>query len=140
MPAETVYSTAGGDVNPSRFVKLSTAADNTVLQAGSNEDVFGISSEAAQDAPLPGASTLAAAADDPLMIHPDGSVCLLEIGSGGCTRGDYLKSDTNGKGVAAATTGPTAQFIGARALESASAGEFARVQVKTIPKYYPALS
>lgn len=140
MPFETIYSTAGGDIYPSRFVKISTAADNTVLQAGTNEQSIGVSTNATQDAPLPGASTLAAAADDPLSWHPIGSVCLLEIGSGGVTHGAYVKPDTDGKGVLAATTGATAQSIGALALESASDGEFAKVLVLHLPKNYPALS
>jgi hypothetical protein len=140
MPFETIYSTAGGDIRPARFVKLSTAADNTVLEADANEVTFGISSEATQDAPLPGASALAAAADDPLAIHPIGSVCLLEIGTGGVTRGAYIKSDADGKGVLAATTGATAQSVGAVALESASENEFCRVLVLHLPKFYPALS
>ena len=140
MPAHTTSILAGGNIYPSRFIKISTSADNTALQAGSNEDVIGISTEATKDAPLSGASAYAGVDTYQMHYYPNGTECLLEIGSGGVTRGDYLKSDTNGKGVSAATTGPTAQFIGAQALESAAAGDFARVMVMRIPKYYPALS
>jgi len=140
MPFENPNFTAGGDIYPSRFVKLSASYDNTVTQAGTNEQPIGISSDATRDAPLDGASGLAAADTNALQVNLPGSVCLLEVGSGGLTRGDYVKSDTNGKGVTAATTGATAQFVGALALESASAGELARVLVLFIPKFYPALS
>lgn len=126
---DTPSFVAGGDINPSRFVKQSTAADFTVLEADANEAVIGVSHESAQDAPIPGASTLAAASGDQLFVYPIGAVCLLTIGSGGCTRADELKSDADGKGVTRATTGTTIQNVGALALESASENELAKVLV-----------
>lgn len=115
---------AGGDINPCRFVKASTAADNTVLEADANERVIGISGEGAQDAPIPGASTLAAASGEQLqIINTPEHRCLLELGSGGATRGDLLKSDADGKGVAIATSGTTIQHYGAIALQAGSAGD-----------------
>lgn len=120
---------AGGDINTARFVNLSTSDDHTVLEADANEPVFGISSEAAQDAPIPSASTLAAASGDYLRVYTEGEICLLKIGSGGCTAGDRLKSDGDGKGVIIATTGTTIQHFGAIALETAIENDLARVQI-----------
>ena len=130
---------AGGDINTARFVNLSTSDDNTVLEADANETVFGISSESAQDAPIPSASTLAAAAGDYLRVYQPGEVCLLKIGSGGVTAGDKIKSDADGQGVAAATTGTTEQHYGAIALETAAEGALARVKVE-VGRFYPALA
>lgn len=130
---------AGGDIRPSRFVKVSTAADHTVLEADANEAVIGISHESTQDAPISGASANAAESGDQLTVYGIGRSCLLKIGSGGCTRGDELKSDADGQGVTRATTGTTLQHVGAIALESASEGEFARVLVHRT-SVYPALA
>ena len=140
MPFHTPSLQAGGDIRPHRFIKYSTSADNTALEADANEFVIGISTEATQDAPLPCADGDAAESGDQVHYYPTGTECLLEIGSGGVTRGAWIKSDADGKGVLAATTGATAQFYGAFALESASEGEFARVLVWPLPKVYPALA
>ncbi len=128
MPAATIMMKAGAAIAPAVFVKVSTAADNTVLTAGANDPIIGVSSESAQNAPIPGANANAAtAAGEQCMIHPLGSVALVTAGSGGVTRGDELKSDTDGTAITRATTGTTVQQIGAIALESALAGELAKV-------------
>lgn len=120
---------SGGNIYPSRFVKLSTAADNTALQAGANDPQIGISQVGTKDAPgLTGASAYAAEAGDNIQIWGLGDICLLEAGAGGWTRGDRLKSDADGKGVPIAGTGAN-QHVGAYALESAAANEFGRVQI-----------
>lgn len=128
--AELIPAVAGGTIRPSRFVKMSTAADFTLLEADANEFVVGIAHEAPRDAPLDGASANLAesTAPDPVPYYGEGRVCLLTIGSGGITRGAYLKSDADGNGVALAAS--TKQNVGAIALESASEGELARVLVK----------
>src|SRR5688572_18879068 len=102
MPFENPPFVAGGDIRPCRFVKVSTAADNTVLEADANELPFGVSTNATQDAPIPNADGDAAEAGDQVHISPPGRVCDLEIGSGGVTRGAWIKSDADGKGVLAA--------------------------------------
>jgi hypothetical protein len=129
---------AGGDIRPARFVKISTAADYTLLEADANERIFGIAENASQDAPIPSADADAADAGDSFNFYMSGEECLLELGSGGVTRGGMLISDADGKGVAAATTGTTVQWIGAEAIESGSAGEKVRVIVRNFP-YRPAL-
>lgn len=129
MPLNNPNFVAGGDIRICRFVKQSTSADYTVLEADANEQTIGISQEGTNDAPTSGASSLAAASGDPVAVYGLGDVCLLTIGSGGVTRGGRLKSDADGKGVAVATTGTTIQQIGARALESAAENELCRVQI-----------
>lgn len=126
---EPCQAVAGGTVRPARFVKVSTAADNTYLEADANEAIIGISSQATQDAPTSGASANAAETGDQLHVNPVGTRCLLKIGSGGVTRGDEIKSDADGQGVTRATTGTTVQNVGAIALQSAIEGDFALVMV-----------
>ena len=139
MSFEALSLKANGDIRPSRFVKLDTSEDFAALEADANEAVIGISGVGTQSAPLPGVTALAASDELFLRYHGEGQMAMLEIGSGGITRGAALKSDADGKGVAAATTGTTKQHQGAIALESAAAGEIARVLVK-IDSYFPALS
>lgn len=130
---------ADGDISPSRFVKTLTTADNSVAQAGANAAVIGISQEGAREPPLPGVTLLAGKTGDNIQIYQMTDSCLLELG-GTIVAGDYLKSDANGKGVVIATTGTTAQEIGARALTAGASGEKVRVQVFIETKVYPALA
>lgn len=128
---------AGGDIRVCRFVNLHT--DESLLEADANEWTVGISSEAAQDAPIPGASALAAASGDYVVIHGDGEVCRLVLGSGGATVMDLLKSDADGGGVTIAASGTTQQLYGAEALETGLEGELIRVRIIR-GKTYPALA
>lgn len=129
---------SGGDIRPARFIKLSTSADHTVLESDANERIFGVSIDAAQDAPIPNADGDAADSGDFFRYFGPEEEATLELGTGGATRGDMLKSDADGKGVVAASTGTTVQWIGAEALESGSAGEKIKVLVKSYP-FRPAL-
>lgn len=130
---------AGGDIRPARFVKLSAAADFTVLEADANERTYGIGVDAAQDAPIPGASVNAAEAGDSIPVYGPGDECTLELGTGGVVRGGMLISDADGKGVAAAATGTVVQWVGAEAFESGAAGEKIKVRVCSFP-FRPALA
>lgn len=131
---------AGGNIATHSFVKLSTSANSTALQAGDNEFVIGIAQVGPKEPPgLSGASTNAAESGDNVQIFGLGDICLLRAGSGGWTAGDLLKSDSNGDGVTAATTGTTVQNVGAVALETVSAGELGLVQIQII-KHRPALA
>ena len=121
------------------FVKGDTSNDFGVLAAGANEATIGISQEGTEAAPIPGASTKAASAGKPVRVHGLGEVCLLMLG-GTVTRFDYIKSGAAGVGITAATTGATAQEIGAQALQSGVSGEKILVQVVRMTKTYPALS
>lgn len=122
---------AGGDINPARFVTLSTSANFTVTQAGANAAAIGVSQENTKDTPDSGGSTLAAESGDMVRVFFPGEDPLLKIGVGGCTAGDFLKSDASGQGVTASTTNDIAV---ARAFETASAGELAKVLM--IDPYY----
>jgi len=126
MPLATMQIKAGGDINTYRFIKLDTSENATALEANAGEVTIGISPEGAQDAPIPNASALAAADGDHFMFHNLGNEALLEIGTGGCTAGDFLKSDADGKGVSTSTNN---DWYGAIAFETAAAGERARVLV-----------
>lgn len=133
---------AGGTIRVCRFVKLDTTANHTLLEADANERVHGISQDGSRVAPTPSVTAdppEAAQDGEQLQIHEEGEQCLLLIGTGGCTANDRLKSDADGKGVAIATTGTTIQHYGAVALETASAGEYAKVRVQ-IGSERPALS
>lgn len=124
---------ANGTIRVCRFVKLDTADNHSVLEADANEQVIGISQDGGRVAPLSGLVTAdppeAAIITESLNVHQHGEECLLRIGTGGCTTDDRLKSDGDGNGVRIATTGTTIQHFGCRCLESASAGELARVVV-----------
>lgn len=119
---------ARGTINPSRFVKMSAHQDNSVEQAGANENTVGISQEWSYLAPLPSAGTEAAVSSMSVKVYSIGETCMLELG-GSVSRGGRIKADTDGKGVAIATTGTTIQYIGAEALESGSSGQLIRVNV-----------
>jgi hypothetical protein len=134
---------AGGAVAPSRFVILDATYDSTVTQAGTaNIRCIGVSQTGTKEAPgLTGASANAATADkDMLQVFLPGDIAPLEIGSGGVTRGNMIKTDNTGKGVASATTGATLQWVQAIALESGAAGEIINVLVTEPTPYYPALA
>ncbi len=120
---------AGGTIEPSRFVKRSSAADFTVLQADLNAFPCGISAAWSEVAPLVGAATSAATAGGLVQVHqtglsgdPHDSTVWLELG-GTVTRGQHVMPDANGKGI----TATTGKYYGAIADESGVAGEFIRV-------------
>lgn len=123
---------AGGTIRRARFVKVSTAANHTALEADANERTIGVATDSGREAAIPSVTAdppEAAQSGDPVEIAFSGDIALLEIGSGGCSPGDELKSDADGKGVVAASTGTTIQEIGAVALEDGSDGELVMVQV-----------
>lgn len=123
--------TASGTIIVSRFVKSSgsaTVAANTT--AGGK--VVGISQDSGHSPPLPSLTAdpvEAAKSGMTLNVHchfEGNNFPCVEIGSGGCTAGDYLVSDNTGKAVVAATAGHT---VAAIAMETASAGEKAKVRL-----------
>lgn len=141
MPNVVPQLKAGGDVYPSRFVKMSAAADFTLLQADANAEVIGIAQEGSKQPPLSDLITgtpKAAESGDALHIYTEGDVCLLECG-GNVTRGGLLKPDADGKGVAIGTTETTIENYGAIALQNGAAGEKILVQGR-FGKVRPALA
>jgi hypothetical protein len=118
---------ANGTIGPFRFVKVDTTADNMVLQAGAGDAPLGVTQQGMRRAPgIAGSDvTQAALQGEPVAVFGLGTVCQVLLGTGGCTSGALLKSDTNGAGVAA-TTGDE---CGARSLQTGTAGQLVLVQV-----------
>lgn len=108
---------AGGVIERMRFVKQ-TAGDGdvpTVAEADANEAILGVSPDASRAHD----DDSAAIAGDQVSIVTHGRAL---ITSGGTfVVGAWLKSDANGKAVAAATTGTTVQQHGAKALQASDA-------------------
>lgn len=132
MPESRV---ANGNIAPCRFVKLdSSTAGGKVLQAGDGDKVFGISQPESRMPPYSGLDDgYCAIAGENLKVYTvaDKEV-YLEIGSGGCSAGDSLKSDTNGAGVA--TTTDNTQ-VGAIAKQSGNSGDLVPVDLISPARY-----
>lgn len=133
---------AGGNITPSRFVAQNTSYDSTVDNASSaNQRCLGVSQTGTRKAPGTGADDgYAAIAGEPVQVYLPGDIAPLQIGSGGVTRGQLIKTDASGNGVAAATTGQTLQWVHAQALESGASGEIINVLVLPPTPYNPAVS
>ena len=119
---------AGGTIRVSRFVKIT--GNSTVSEAEAANRVVGISQAGGRTPPIPDVTTdpvEAAQSGEQLQVFQLGEECLLRIGDGGCSAGDALKADADGDGVTCASGGNN--WYGAIALEAASAGELALVQV-----------
>lgn len=122
---------AAGTIAPSVFVITDTSSWKAVNQAtASTSFIVGISQEGAQNAPIPGASTVAAtSAGDPIMVYQIGDICLLQSTTAGWTAGDRLTSNSSGQGITASGANV---YFGALALTTISggaAGALGQVQV-----------
>lgn len=128
--SDTPALIAGGDIYPYRFVKVSTAADDTGLQAAeATTTVLGIADNSTKSA----TSSLHAASGDPITLQ-GGDVVLVEC-SGNITRGALVESDADGKAQTATTT-TGARFHRYVALQSGAAGRIIRVQKVSGWRYY----
>lgn len=136
MPLNNPSFRAGGDILPSRFVRIS--ADFTVI-AAINATFFpiGISQDGtkfpeATDGFGASAQTIAAASGDQVRVFGASDTCLLEVNNAGSTitAGSLLSATAAGVGVIAGT-GAGINFVGAIALETPPAidGALIRVQV-----------
>ena len=104
MTVLTPSFTANGNVNPSRFVKI-TGPMKVSQCTVAKERAFGVSQEALMDTPIPGASsTLAAEAGRQMGVFGPGETCLVQVGAA-VTAGALLTGDVNGKAVATTTAG-----------------------------------
>lgn len=122
---------ANGNITPSSFVKIdATQAMPSVIQAAANTDILiGVSKESTDQTPIPQltGTQYAAIATENCKVYQCSQSCMLTIGSGGCTAGDFLTSDGSGNGI---TTAPGAgKRVGAIALMTALAGSLCRVRV-----------
>lgn len=113
---------AGGTIAPGRIVKLSTAADNTVLQstAAAADVPVGVAQRGMRDAPgIAGSDpAIAAIAGDQISVYGPGSIAPVIAGAA-FARGAALASDANGRAVT--VTAATNTHIVGWALESAGA-------------------
>lgn len=91
--------TAGGDINPCRFVKAGSAS-LTVLQAVLGDVCVGFAREFVYDVPTDGASLLAASSGRPIQVTRFGQLGELEAGVA-IAAWDYLKPDANGRAIVA---------------------------------------
>lgn len=118
---------ANGDINPSRFVIIDSSSNNAVISAtGTGTMLVGVSQEWSELAPIPGASSKAAAAGDPIKVYGLGDVCFLAATTAGWTAGDRLSSNSSGQGVTDTTSG---HWFGAIALTTLTGAGLGRVQV-----------
>lgn len=122
---------ASGNIYPARFVTVSGRYTVAESDSGATK-ILGVTAEHTRNTPDSNGSSYHAISGDHVTLRRIGDVCKLTIGSGGCTAGDFLKPDNDGKGVTA-TTGNVA---GAIALETASENELCDVQV--LPPTYVA--
>lgn len=125
MAARQASLKAGGTIRPSRFITLSGV--HTASESNANDDaIVGITSEATRTASTPDITDANhALVGEPIEYFAWGEECLIELGTGGCTAGNFLEPDADGKGIVAAQ-GDTA---GALALETGAAGNKVRVLV-----------
>ncbi|QDP54670.1 MAG: hypothetical protein Tp1124DCM412911_6 [Prokaryotic dsDNA virus sp.] len=134
MPfASTPNLAAGGTIRPYRFVKCSTAADNTGLEADDNERAIGVASGDTKSH-----DSANHAEDGDQISLQTGAVVLVEAG-GSITRGKQCTSDADGKATAATESGTTVQEIAGICLESAASGTIFRMLWQP-SQWRPALS
>lgn len=133
MPA--VYSgVANGNIVPSRFISADTTTDNRLVQTGANGKIVGVAGQGTRNTPYQsGAANLndgnIAIAGENFPWYGPTDTCWLEVG-GVVTAGDYLESDSQGRGVTSSVDG---HFYGAIAQQSAplGAGTLIKVVVTT---------
>ena len=102
----------GAAIRQYRFVKISTAADNTILECDAEEVDCGVSLEAGT------------AAADIIKYQKDG-IAKVQLG-GTVTRGAWVNSDADGKAVTESTTNTWAS---GKALRSGVSGDIVEVDL-----------
>lgn len=138
MPNQMAYR-ATGTIRVARFV--SPSGENTVAESTAGQLPCGISQVGGRDAPVPLNTTSpvqAAISGDSLNVFGEGEVCLLTLGTGGCTAGALLKSDASGQGIALVRGAGTKENYGARAIQAGAAGAMVSVVVMTGVETTPA--
>jgi hypothetical protein len=123
---EGISYTADGNIAPSRFVSISAGEDYRVDQADGTLPIVGISQKWLETFD----ATYHATAGKTCCTFGLGQTGLLQLG-GVVSAGDYLKADSNGKGVQASLTATGHQEVGAFALMSGLSDEKIEVRVVT---------
>ncbi len=115
---------AGGNIAPSRFVKLGT--DETVTHCGAGEIPWGISQPYTRYPALAAVDDgfAAIAGEQCNVFGPTDDECLLELG-GTVTPGQGIKATTDGKGLAAVTN---LDQVGAVAIQGGISGDLIKVK------------
>lgn len=119
---------AGGNVAPSRFVKLDTTYPGYVTAAGAGDRPYGVSQPGTRQPPIEGLDDGYAGVQgvNSIEVFTAEDQCWLEVGAA-VSVGDYLKPSTNGVGITASADG---DIYGAIALAPATAsGQLIRVRV-----------
>lgn len=123
--ASSFSKICGGNVPPSRFVKVQS--DNTVIVcAAASDNIWGISQPSTRRAPLSGWDDgYAGISGEPIAIYGVGDdAAPLELG-GTVVFGEQITSDGTGKGVAATVDGSA---VGAIAQRSGVSGDIIPVK------------
>lgn len=119
---------AGGNISPSRFVKLDTGNDGKALQCGAGEMAYGISGPDVRNFPYGSLDDgYHAVAGTNCRVFGLGERCWLELG-GTVTPGVLLKSNADGKGVAVSANN---DFYGAVSIQGGVAGDLIEVEVRS---------
>lgn len=117
---------AGGTILPYSFVKQSTTAPNTVLQAGAGDVPIGISQKGTRNTPY---STLndgdAALVGEDILVFQENEYATIQFG-GTVTAGDFLKPSTNGVAI---TAGSDGDVYGAKTNQAGTTGQLIEVLV-----------
>lgn len=122
MEGDIKSYSAGGAVNPCRFVKAG-AADGAIIQAiNGSAMMFGVSEQ------VVGTATSNVAASGDMVDVVKGGLAYLELGDT-VTRGDVLTSDADGKGITTVIVAGTPIYYGAIAEVSGVAGDIIPVKV-----------
>jgi hypothetical protein len=123
MSLTTGFVAGATAVNTGRFVKMvsspSTGTHLVVEAAAVGDTVIGVSQIGSELAPIPGASTVVAAAGSPCRVIGPGDIAEIEVAAAGAIiAGNYLTTNATGQAIVAATT---VRFF-AIAIESAPTG------------------
>lgn len=120
--SDTPALIAGGTILPYRFVRPSTSADDTGLQAAAiTTPVLGVSDGSTKAFN----SANHAETGDPITLQ-GGDVVLVEAG-GNITRGAMVESDSDGRAITQSSTAGL-NYNGYVALQSAASGTIIRIQ------------
>lgn len=126
----TMY--ANGTIVIGSIVKIDATRNNAVIAAGSGDKPFGVAQMGSRDASIPSITTSpsqCAIAGDQVLVYPIGHTTLVRVGTGGLTAGNDVKSgDATGVGVACTESSSDEWSVG-QVIESASAGEYAKILV-----------
>jgi hypothetical protein len=99
MPTLNPSWVAGEDIAPRLILKQDTANDHQALKATLSRAAMpiGVSHEGTDDAPIPGASALAAHSGYSCRVYGPGETCEIDVGSIAIVAGERVAPDANSK-------------------------------------------